>query len=215
VSDATERPTTDRLGEIRARVAAATPGPWEFDSYCRILAPFEYLCDDEHYGNIVASVPAWGGDTARHPHDDNAELIAHSRDDLAYLLAELERLAAERDAARAWSARWKERAQAHRHGSDILLAACSAWERVSDEIRTAAGAPGGVGIVQAIRALAAENAALRAALREEWDSNHGEHCGMSSCEGRHPLCGWPLLPALAGEGDAADISHQTDRDADS
>ena len=96
-----------RLAAIRERLNAATPGPWEFDSYCRVLAPPAHLDDAEHYGNIVAWVPAWHGDTACKPHDDNAELIANAPADLAWLLAEVERLTRQRDAARAWSARWK------------------------------------------------------------------------------------------------------------
>lgn len=105
MNDADERQA--RLAALRSNLAAATPGPWEFDSYCRVLAPMAHLDDAEHYGNIVAWVPAWHGDTACKPHDDNAELIANAPADLAWLLAEVERLTRQRDAARAWSARWK------------------------------------------------------------------------------------------------------------
>lgn len=93
-----------RIAAIKARLEAATPGPWEFDSYCRVLAPMEHLDDDEHYGNIVAWVPAWHGDTACKPHDDNADLIANAPADIAYLLSELE-------AERAALADSRERAQ--------------------------------------------------------------------------------------------------------
>lgn len=94
MNDADERQA--RLAALRSNLAAATPGPWEFDSYCRVLAPMAHLDDAEHYGNIVAWVPAWHGDTACKPHDDNAELIANAPADLAWLLAEVERLEAER-----------------------------------------------------------------------------------------------------------------------
>lgn len=80
----------EREAEIRARCERATPGPWDEDGYCRVLADPEILCDD------IAYVPAWGGDTARPSHSDNMVFIAHSRADVPWLLA---RLDAERERA--------------------------------------------------------------------------------------------------------------------
>lgn len=68
--------TTARLGEIRERVAAATEGPWE-------------------HGDRQFTA----GDQA------DAEFIAHAREDVPWLLAEVERLTAERDRARDLAAR--------------------------------------------------------------------------------------------------------------
>ena len=86
------------LEAIRARAEAATPGPWAyvdngFDGY--IMSASEYL--------IVGGEPAEG---RIEPDDPNADFIAHSREDIPALLAEVERqtaeiaaVTAERDAA--------------------------------------------------------------------------------------------------------------------
>ena len=83
---------------IEARVNAAAPGPWVyvdngFDGY--IMSASEYL--------IVGGEPAEG---RIEPDDPNADFIAHSREDIPALLAEVKRLTdeiaaitAERDAA--------------------------------------------------------------------------------------------------------------------
>ena len=61
---------TDRIDEIRARCDAATPGPWELDQ------------DVWHGDECIAEInrPA------------NAAFIAHSRDDIPYLLSEIDLL---------------------------------------------------------------------------------------------------------------------------
>jgi hypothetical protein len=82
-------PEQERLEQIRARAEAATPGPWEFDSYCRVICNPDVFCDDEHDGVNLAYVPAWNGDTACQPHSDNAEFIANARADIPYLLDRL------------------------------------------------------------------------------------------------------------------------------
>lgn len=70
-----------RLQEIRARVAAATPGPWHWDE------------DNDPW--------LWGGpgvfvlsseDEISVPNPNDYALIAHAPQDLADLLAEVERL---------------------------------------------------------------------------------------------------------------------------
>jgi len=67
------------LKEIEARLKAATPGPWVYDSYSRIFA--------EH-GN-VAKVPTVAGDTATKQGAEDAEFIAHSPADVARLIEAL------------------------------------------------------------------------------------------------------------------------------
>lgn len=66
---------SDRLQEIRARLDAATPGPWEKTSPNVVVAA----------GDVVAGVPL----------TNNADLIAHAPADLAWLLDEVERLRGE------------------------------------------------------------------------------------------------------------------------
>jgi hypothetical protein len=68
---------TDRLQEIRARLDAATPGPW-------------IIHEDEETGQL----DPWDDD-GMHPILDsqsNADLIAHAPDDIAWLLQEVARL---------------------------------------------------------------------------------------------------------------------------
>jgi hypothetical protein len=72
-----------RLDEIRARLAAATPSEWSSnDGFVVRMSSRE--------GNAYFEV----GTRA------DASLIAHAPDDLAHLLAEVERLTGERDEAR-------------------------------------------------------------------------------------------------------------------
>ena len=69
------RPPLD-LEAIRQRVEAATPGPWE------LIGGGEFVT-----GADVLVAPDDGGVTA-----DNAIFIAHAREDVPALLAEVERL---------------------------------------------------------------------------------------------------------------------------
>ena len=73
---------SDRLQEIRARLDAATPGPWRDDhqSWC-IWAP-DHEADEPDARCLVAEVGC-GPDT---------DLIAHAPADIAWLLDEVERL---------------------------------------------------------------------------------------------------------------------------
>ena len=82
----------DRIAEIRARLEAATPGPWEAVKW-------------EDYDHMNGYVETWDVEGPDHDGDGNgqqdAEFIAHARDDVPFLLAEIERLStalAERDA---------------------------------------------------------------------------------------------------------------------
>lgn len=67
----------DRLQEIRARLDAATPGPW----HVHPVGSIEVRRLD--YSGFVV---------ARANHDDDADLIAHAPADLAWLLAEIDAL---------------------------------------------------------------------------------------------------------------------------
>ena len=70
----------DRLAEIRARLDAATPGPW----FHYPGEPWVTNATDEPRIIVATVSPRMTG--------DNADLIAHAPADIAWLLAEVERL---------------------------------------------------------------------------------------------------------------------------
>lgn len=98
--------TDKRLEEIRKRVEAATPGPWEVE---------DYRCDGDwrstgnvwarnkghyHPGTKVCEVNCHSMSSISDPRDigefeGNSAFIAHARDDIPFLLAELAKLQAE------------------------------------------------------------------------------------------------------------------------
>ena len=72
------------LGPIEARLEAATPGPWHVEQGGEIFAPFWLIGDvlRDRYGNNSIS----GDDRA------TIEFIAHARQDVPALVAEVRRL---------------------------------------------------------------------------------------------------------------------------
>jgi|HubBroStandDraft_6_1064221.scaffolds.fasta_scaffold02059_20 hypothetical protein len=68
-----------RLREIQERCDAATPGPW------RVSKSEDIMADDASGGFIIASGLSW------QPEHD---FIAHAREDVPFLLAEIDRLRA-------------------------------------------------------------------------------------------------------------------------
>lgn len=86
--------TPERLAEIKARTDAATPGPWfvehlerdGFTYFSTDIAPLESFDGEVHAGVLD---------------EDEAEFIAHAREDVPDLVAEVERLRSERDALQA------------------------------------------------------------------------------------------------------------------
>ena len=76
----------DRLDEIRARCEAATPGPWGLTGSKKQLVDSR---PDQQYGAESIICDVWSNIAA------NANFIAHSREDIPYLLAEIERLKSE------------------------------------------------------------------------------------------------------------------------
>ena len=95
--------TPDQLSAIRARLDAATPGPWE--------AGTAACCPDMGWvdGPKSAVCPQFTATKVTHSLDANdAELIAHAPTDLGALLDEVERLRAERDDLLAWSQRFSD-----------------------------------------------------------------------------------------------------------
>ena len=87
-----------RIDEIKARAEAATPGPWGRHDFGRPgdeeptsiivhAGAFDWRAIND--GDYVAAMPAW-----ERPCDDDALFIAHAREDIPWLLAEIERLKA-------------------------------------------------------------------------------------------------------------------------
>lgn len=99
-----------RDDEIRAREQAATPGPWEVD-YNQPFSPDIQGIFKEDYGYVLkAEIP---DDDEDEDEDDNqkqksedAEFIAHSREDIPYLLDEKARLKAALDEAERSAENW-------------------------------------------------------------------------------------------------------------
>ena len=74
----------DRLKEIRQRCEAATPGPWDSKTNRHPE------CNGEPWGWISGASGniTWSGSAGK----ANADFIAHSRDDMEYLLSEVTEL---------------------------------------------------------------------------------------------------------------------------
>lgn len=109
--------TPEDLDAIRARWETATPGPWE--AYIDLRGP----C-----GQLMMILSRGRGSVAdRVTRDDDAEAIAHAPEDVARLLAEIDRLRAlltpVQDAAVAWREARRDRRQqgdAETHHADVL-----------------------------------------------------------------------------------------------
>jgi hypothetical protein len=82
----------DRLDQIRARRAAVTPPPWEWDIGEHPGDPFrlEQQLEDSLQGETILKAAESWASTA--PSDEDAEFIAHAPTDITYLLGEVARL---------------------------------------------------------------------------------------------------------------------------
>lgn len=73
-----------RIAEIRARCEAASLGPWEWaDDALWAVAPTDDFDDSRIIETDSGYYP---------PRDNDRAFIAHARDDIPWLLAEIERL---------------------------------------------------------------------------------------------------------------------------
>ena len=79
-----------RVDEIRARLAAATPGPWKHTPGVAFKHYVHSLDEREEFGFSLQVMHWRDGESCRA--EENAELIAHVPEYLAYLLGENERL---------------------------------------------------------------------------------------------------------------------------
>ena len=97
-------PLTDAyLDAIEQRANAATDGPWDYDGCGEISQHFSL---PEPWATVVSTDVAcmaycYGGSAAGAERDEDAEFIAHARDDVPRLLAEVRRLQAADERVRA------------------------------------------------------------------------------------------------------------------
>ena len=79
---------TDRIDEIRERLTSATPGPWRIDEN-----------DPTSFDSIVSTAndEPWGWVEVARSLGPDSDLIASAPADIAFLLAEVERLTAAND----------------------------------------------------------------------------------------------------------------------
>jgi hypothetical protein len=103
---------SQRLAEIEARCEAATEGPWEVAWKTDFI--WQLDGDGDRFGPIAEAHYAEGN------HHNNATFIAHARDDVPDLLAEVRRLTAENEAGK------RERRHA-RHPQAVHAADRAAW----------------------------------------------------------------------------------------
>ena len=89
--------TREQLNAIRARVEAATPGPWE--------AGTAFCCPDMGWIDGPKRMVCPVHESAKRTHTldaNDAEFVASAREDVPALLAEVERLTADPLPAAAW-----------------------------------------------------------------------------------------------------------------
>lgn len=91
----------ERLEEIRARCEAATPGPWRGDRHDGSIKYAMYGADDTAVLTVDHKDATSGFLGDRCVADE--EFVLHSRADVSWLLAEIERLRSELEAAKATS----------------------------------------------------------------------------------------------------------------
>lgn len=113
--------SSERIAQIQARVDAATEGPWERSKAYRInvvapkgfivarvresLGVHEEVIPGRGLTWIVGHYPVTDG-IAESSNAANGDFIAHARSDIPALLAEVERLTAERDRVLALASKW-------------------------------------------------------------------------------------------------------------
>ena len=94
----TQREASPDLEAIKARAAAATEGPWEWDDptigqHWSRPEPWATVVDDE----VNCGGYCYGGSSSPIKSDADGQFIAHAREDIPALVAEVERLREERE----------------------------------------------------------------------------------------------------------------------
>lgn len=130
----------NRLAEIKARAAAATPGPWRpLVDLCGCPDPCD--CGGEFIVGISLprEEPLAGSDFGQiseigEASEEDQQFLIHSRADVDWLTAEVERLRADRDRYRRWLGEaLKERDAAQAEMFQIALDTSPAYAQLRDE----------------------------------------------------------------------------------
>ena len=100
-----------RVDDIRERAEAATPGPWEPDTAvrgdCVVWGPNgQFLANHQSEPHWLPDAKGRNRQVAFDVDRRDCEFIAHAREDIPYLLAEVERL--EREKADVWDEGYAE-----------------------------------------------------------------------------------------------------------
>ena len=107
----------DVLGEIEARVAAASPGPWETAMSNDDYPPVTHAVITASHGDVVAELAEdVRADTQEGPlatGSEDAYFIAHARTDIPTLLAMVREQRAKLDRVEAQAARWATLSDGH------------------------------------------------------------------------------------------------------
>jgi hypothetical protein len=194
-----DRLTPQRETEIATRAAAATKGPWSANNPVGVVT--------NEGGDPLAVFGGCAQDRAE------AEFVAHAREDVPALLAELTAVRAERDQAQA---RVAELEEASRQGSDRWRARCDHIARQG--LRWKAEAEGRKEYGEKLRARVAELEAAQvpAAEVDDPDDNRRRLYVDGKGNGWISVCAdegteWvvPVQPEAAVEQDVRDIADET------
>lgn len=122
------------LDAIKARVEAATPGPWKADGgevsqHWSRPEPWQEVVSTE----VSCMSYCYGGTARGVERDADAEFIAHARTDVPALVAEVERLRAREGRVRALAARYGEFWRSNITGLDAEKQLRHALDGYSDE----------------------------------------------------------------------------------
>ena len=98
----------EQIEAIKARAEKATPGPWTAWDHAGWYQPYVSVVDTDKKDIIAPGVPGdetaigrtWGTRGKYEIETDNAEFIAHARDDIPYLLSHITAIEADRDRMR-------------------------------------------------------------------------------------------------------------------
>lgn len=77
----------NKIDEIKAALAAATPGPWSYDDF----SDKEFIIYDHTYFNRHITEIVSDGVESKEREEANAHLIANAPEYITYLLAEVDR----------------------------------------------------------------------------------------------------------------------------
>jgi hypothetical protein len=83
--------TEDRIAAIRARLEAATPGPWVHDEEGYMGCGEVYTMGEGVEGGNIAAPSGDCYPRSGYSPKEDMEFIAHAPDDIAYLLGELDK----------------------------------------------------------------------------------------------------------------------------